>query len=179
MSGQSHLAIGRPSPLCDSRGDLVADPLYHCRQPSPLTAEKHYPPTPPKTSQCPAKPRRRSNPRSARRIGRLILSGILVILLWAGLKTWRVYQAAQSLLDVEPKHEPCWPGNEPNRSRCGEGTGAPARRDIATCTGWRLFDPLPRPSRVGSALWPDPRRTPYLLNMADAGSGRQHWPLPA
>ncbi|HRO25330.1 MAG TPA: hypothetical protein PLR07_13665, partial [Promineifilum sp.] len=45
-----------------------------------------------------------SPPNSTARIARLlVLAGILILLLWLGLKAWRVYQSTRSLLTIEPE----------------------------------------------------------------------------
>lgn len=140
-----------------------------------MTTEKHYPPTPPKTSPVPGEttPARSETHAPARRIGRLlILSGILVILLWAGLKTWRVYQAAQSLLDVEPEARALLAGGMNQIDPvAAEALVLRARRDITTLhTELALIRPIAPALGWVPRYGPTLVAAPYLLNMADAGS---------
>ena len=55
-------------------------------------------------STSPAAADQLSSRDSTTRIARLlILAGVLILLVWLGLKAWRVYQSAQSLLAIEPE----------------------------------------------------------------------------
>ena len=140
-----------------------------------MTTEKRYPPTPStipqmsgETTPMPSRPL-----TSTGRIARLlILMGVLVILLWLGLKAWRVYQATQSLLDIEPEARALLVGGinqiDPDAA---EALVLRARQDIVTLhTELALIRP------IAPALGWIPRygpvlvAAPYLLDMADAGS---------
>lgn len=113
-------------------------------------------------------------PRSTagRVAGLLILAGVVILLLWAGLKTWRVYQAAQSLLAIEPEARALMAGGmndiDPDAA---EVLILRARDNIATLYTELAFIRPIAPylgwiPRYGPALV----ASPYLLEMADAGS---------
>ena len=110
---------------------------------------------------------------TARRIpGILILAGLLLILVWLGLKSWRVYQAATSLLAVETEARALLEDGAANVDPdAAESLVLGAREDIVTLRdelgflgpvapyfGW-----LPE---VGPLILAGP----HLLAMADAGS---------
>ena len=110
---------------------------------------------------------------SAGRVARLlILAGLLIFLLWLGLKAWRVYSAAQSLLGVEAEARTLMEGGlnalEPDAA---EALVLGARADIVT-----LHRELGMVRPIAPYLGWVPRfgptlvAAPYLLDMADAGS---------
>lgn len=113
-----------------------------------------------------------ASPSAGRMARWLILAGLLLLLLWMGLKAWRVYTATQSLLGVQEQAKALMEGGlnglDPDAA---EALVAGARADIVTLhrelgiirpvvpyLGW-----IPRfgPTLVAA---------PYLLDMADAGS---------
>ena len=107
------------------------------------------------------------------RIARLlVLAGVLVLLLWLGLKAWRVYQSAQSLLSIEPEARALMAGGvkqiDPDAA---EALVLRARTDIAV-----LHDELAIIRPIAPYLGWVPRlgptlvASPHLLEMADAGS---------
>jgi len=102
----------------------------------------------------------------------LVLAGVLVLLVWLGLKAWRVYQSAQSLLSIEPEARALMAGGvkqiDPDAA---EALVLRARTDIAV-----LHDELAIIRPIAPYLGWVPRlgptlvASPYLLEMADAGS---------
>ena len=102
----------------------------------------------------------------------LILLGLLAVLLWLGLKAWRVYVAAQSLMDVETEARALM-ANGVNQidPDAAEALVLGARADIMT-----LRDELAFTRPIAPYLGWVPRYgptlvgAPYLLDMADAGS---------
>lgn len=118
-------------------------------------------------------PERASSRSPAGRIARLLLLfGLLILLLWMGLKTWRVYQAAQSLMAVEAEARALMAGGitqiDPDAA---EALVLGARANIVT-----LHDELgiirPFAPYLGwvPTLGPSLVASPYLLDMADAGA---------
>lgn len=114
-----------------------------------------------------------SPPNSTARIARLlVLAGILILLLWLGLKAWRVYQSTRSLLTIEPEVRALMAGGikqiDPDAA---EALVLRARADIAV-----LYDELAIVRPIAPYLGWVPRlgptlvASPYLLEMADAGS---------
>ena len=111
--------------------------------------------------------------RSRARIGRLlVLAGVLILLLWLGLKSWRVYQSAQSLLAIEPEARALMAGGVNQIDpEAAEALMLRARQDIAV-----LYDELAIIRPIAPYLGWVPRlgptlvASPYLLEMADAGS---------
>ena len=110
---------------------------------------------------------------STARIARLlVLAGVLILLVWLGLKAWRVYQSAQSLLAIEPEARALVAGGvkqiDPDAA---EALVLRARTDIAV-----LHDELaiirPITPYLGwvPRLGPTLVAAPHLLEMADAGS---------
>lgn len=109
---------------------------------------------------------------SARLARWLILVGLLILLVWVGLKTWRVIRATNSLLSVPDKAQVLLAGGlktaDPNAV---EALVLGTREDIAT-----LYDELsftrPLASRLGwiPRVGPLLEASPHLLEMADAGS---------
>lgn len=102
----------------------------------------------------------------------LVVAGILILLLWAGLKTWRVLQATNSLLGVQDRADTMLAGgiNSMNPDEI-ESLVVDARSDIATLHDELAFTRPIAPllswvPRVGSLI----EASPYLLEMADAGS---------
>lgn len=98
--------------------------------------------------------------------------GLLIVLLWAGLKTWRVYQAAQSLMDLEPEARALVQGGmkaiDPNAA---ESLVLSARDDIATLRSELAFmKPIAPYLGWVPRLGPTLVSAPHLLEMADAGS---------
>lgn len=102
----------------------------------------------------------------------LLLGGALLLLLWLGLKTWRVYGAAQSLMSVEQEARELMAGGvsavEPDAA---ESLVLGAREDIVT-----LYQELGFIRPIAPYLGWVPRlgptlvASPHLLDMADAGS---------
>jgi hypothetical protein len=104
--------------------------------------------------------------------GLLVLAGLLILLLWGGLKAWRIYQAAQSLMALQGEAGALAAGGigaiDPNAVEAlilqAHGDIATLRselaflRPVAPYLGW-----VPRlgPTLVASSA---------LLDMADAGS---------
>ncbi len=110
---------------------------------------------------------------STARIARLlVLAGVLILLVWLGLKAWRVYQSAQSLLAIEPEARALVAGGvkqiDPDAA---EALVLRARTDIAV-----LHDELAIIRPIAPYLGWVPRlgptlvAAPHLLEMADAGS---------
>lgn len=110
---------------------------------------------------------------STGRIARLlVLAGLLILLLWLGLKAWRVYHSAQSLLAIEPEARALMAGGmnqvDPDAA---EALVLRAREDIAV-----LYDELAFTRPIAPYLGWVPRlgptlvASPHLLEMADAGS---------
>lgn len=108
-----------------------------------------------------------------RRIARiLLLFGLAILLFWLGFKAWRVYQATQSLMTVEAEARALMAGGisqlDPNAA---EALVLGARSNIAM-----LHDELsfirPFAPYLGwiPKLGPTLVASPYLLDMADAGS---------
>lgn len=102
----------------------------------------------------------------------LLLAGALLLLLWLGIKTWRVYGAAQSLMSVEQEVRELMAGGvsavEPDAA---ESLVLGAREDIVTLYQELGFIRLIAPylgwvPRLGPTLV----ASPHLLDMADAGS---------
>jgi len=102
----------------------------------------------------------------------LLLLGLLILLLWAGLKAWRVYQAAQSLMAVEAEARTLMAGGITNIDPdAAEALVLGTRANIVTLHDElgiiRPFAPyLGWVPKLGPALV----ASPYLLDMADAGS---------
>lgn len=114
-------------------------------------------------------PRRSSTKRAA---GLLILLGLLIFLLWAGLKSWRVYQSARSLMALESEARSLLDGGikavDPDAA---EALVLRAREDIVTLNSELAFTKPIAPllgwvPRFGPVI----TSAPYLLEMADAGS---------
>lgn len=111
--------------------------------------------------------------RSIRRtVGLVLLLGLLALLLWGGLKAWRVSQAARSLMAVQTEAEALL-ANGPMAvdPDAAEALVLGARADVVT-----LRDELailrPIAPRLGwvPRLGPSLVALPHLLDMADAGS---------
>jgi hypothetical protein len=124
-------------------------------------------------STSPAAADQLSSRDSTARIARLlVLAGVLILLVWLGLKAWRVYQSAQSLLAIEPEARALVAGGvkqiDPDAA---EALVLRARTDIAV-----LHDELaiirPITPYLGwvPRLGPTLVAAPHLLEMADAGS---------
>ncbi|CUS02559.2 conserved protein of unknown function [Candidatus Promineifilum breve] len=128
------------------------------------------PPSAPEAAREKAQPV--TSPNTGRIARLLILAGLLILLVWLGLKTWRVIAAAQSLLAVEEEARALLSGGlnslDPDAA---EALVLGARADIVTLH--RELD-IARP--VAPYLGWIPRfgptlvAAPYLLDMADAGS---------
>ncbi|MBP6015967.1 MAG: DUF4012 domain-containing protein [Candidatus Promineofilum sp.] len=140
-----------------------------------MTSEKRYPPIPSTAPPVPseASPTPSKSRASGDRIARLlIVAGILIILLWLGLKAWRVYQATHSLLNIEPEARALLAGGmnqiDPDAA---EALMLRARQDITI-----LHTELAVMRPIAPALGWVPRygpvlvAAPFLLDMADAGS---------
>lgn len=140
-----------------------------------MTTEKRYPPTPPTASPVPGEtaPMPLNTRATIGRIARLlILLGVLVILLWLGLKAWRVYEATQSLLGIEPEARALLAGGvnqiDPDAA---EALVLRARDDITTLhTELALIRPIAPALGWVPRYGPSLVAAPYLLDMADAGS---------
>lgn len=113
-------------------------------------------------------------PRSStRRIGNLlILLGLIILLLWAGLKAWRVYEATQSLLAIEPEARALAAGGISSVDpEAAEALVLRAREDIVTLYNeLGIIRPLAPYLGWVPRLGPTLVASPYLLEMADAGS---------
>lgn len=123
-----------------------------------------------------ASEREPERPKSGGPTGRiarlLLLLGLLILLLWVGLKGWRVYQAARSLMAVEREARALMAGGltqlDPDAA---ETLVLNARANIVV-----LRDELgiirPFAPYLGwvPKLGPTLVASPYLLDMADAGS---------
>lgn len=118
-------------------------------------------------------PQAAAAPPSARRIIRLaLLLALLALLLWLGLKAWRVTQAVRSLLAIQQQAQVLaaegWQTMNPDAA---EALVLRARGDIVT-----LHDELGFTRPIAPFLGWIPRfgpllvASPYLLDMADAGS---------
>lgn len=112
-------------------------------------------------------------PGSAARLARwLVLVGLIILFLWLGLKTWRVYQATASLLSVQDKAQVLLAGGlKSSDPDLIEALVVGAREDIATLNDelgfiQPIFPLLGWLPRIGPLL----EATPHLLAMADAGS---------
>lgn len=133
--------------------------------------------TPPQSSapglrleDVPARPPSKISPGRIARL--LILVGLLVLLVWIGLKTWRVYQATQSLLAVEGQAQTLMAGGlkgvDPTTA---EALVLGAREDIVTLHGeLSIIRPIAPFLGWVPRLGPTLVAAPYLLDMADAGS---------
>ncbi len=135
-----------------------------------MTSGNRYSSPAPRPDETPEQP---ASGAPTRRIARiLLLFGLAILLLWLGLKAWRVYQAAQSLMTVEAEARALMAGGisrvDPNAA---EALVLGARSNIAT-----LHDELsfirPFAPYLGwiPKLGPTLVASPYLLDMADAGS---------
>lgn len=115
----------------------------------------------------------RSTRSSTARIGRvLILVGFLILVLWASLKAWRVYQAASTLMTLEPEARALVAGGLANIDPdATEALVLTARREIATLSRELSFvKPIAPLLGWVPRLGPTLVASPYLLEMADAGS---------
>ena len=139
---------------------MTSDNRYSSQQPAPGTPDASV-------------PDKVTAPGSTNRIARLlVLAGVLVLLLWLGLKAWRVYQSAQSLLAMEPEARALMAGGmsqiDPDAA---EALVLRARQDISV-----LHDELAMIRPIAPYLGWVPRlgpslvASPHLLEMADAGS---------
>lgn len=118
-------------------------------------------------------PERPSPSNSIRRMARLLLLlGLIILLLWVGLKSWRVYRAAQSLMAVQTEARALMAGGitqvDPDAA---EALALNARANIVTLRDEldfiRPFAPyLSWVPKLGPTLV----AAPWLLDMADAGS---------
>lgn len=110
---------------------------------------------------------------SAGRVARwLILTGLLLLLLWIGFKTWRVYTAAQSLLGIQAEAQTLLAGGldslDPDAA---EALALGARADVVTLHRELGFlRPIAPYVAWVPRLGPTLVAAPYLLDMADAGS---------
>jgi hypothetical protein len=147
-----------------------------------LTSQGRYS-HPPPTELTPEDPQVTSSERStAARLGRLlILIGILVILVWAGLKTWRISQATNSLLITQEEARVLMEGGLTNIDPdVAERLVLDTRADIETLHSELsfirpiapLFGWIPRIGPLVAAA-------PHLLDMADAGSEAGAQAIPA
>jgi hypothetical protein len=147
-----------------------------------LTSQGRYS-HPPSTELTPEDPQATSSERgTVGRLGRLlILIGILVILAWAGLKTWRVYQATRSLLAAQEEAQVLMEGGLANIDPdVAERLVLDTRADIETLHSELsfirpiapLFGWIPRIGPVMAAA-------PHLLDMADTGSEAGVLAIPA
>lgn len=107
----------------------------------------------------------------------LVLAGILLVLSWVGLKGFRVYQAGQDLLTLQPRAEALMAGGLTDVD-ANEAVAlvSEARADIITLKRELAFvgpltPVLGRLPRVGPLV----EATPALLEMADAGSEAALW----
>lgn len=114
-------------------------------------------------------PRRSSTKRIA---GLLILIGLLIFLLWAGLKSWRVYQATRSLMALEPEARSLMSGGiKALNPDAAEALVLRAREDIAALhSELAIVKPLTPYLGWVPRFGPAITGAPYLLEMADAGS---------
>lgn len=138
-----------------------------------MTSRPRYPLHPP----APEPPERIEPPDEARRpIGRIaglaLLLLLLALLVWGGLKAWRVAQAARSLLAAQEQAQALAAGGLAGLDAdAAETLLLNVRADIAT-----LHDELAFSRPVAPHLGWVPRlgptlvASPYLLDMADAGS---------
>lgn len=135
-----------------------------------MTSGNRYSSPAPRPDETPEQP---ASGAPTRRIARiLLLFGLAILLLWVGFKGWRVYQAAQSLMTVEAEARALMAGGisriDPNQA---EALVLGARANIVT-----LHDELsfirPFAPYLGwiPKLGPTLAASPYLLDMADAGS---------
>lgn len=111
-------------------------------------------------------------PTAGRFIRLLLLAGVLLLLLWLGLKAWRVYGAAQSLMAVEQEARDLMSGGlsavDPDAA---EALVLGAREDILTLHGeLGLIRPIAPYLGWVPRLGPTLVAAPYLLDMAEAGS---------
>lgn len=102
----------------------------------------------------------------------LLLAGVLLLLLWLGLKAWRVYGAAQSLMSVEQEARELMAGGasavDPDAA---ESLVLGAREDIVTLDQELGFiRPIAPYLGWVPRLGPTLVAAPHLLDMADAGS---------
>lgn len=102
----------------------------------------------------------------------LILAGLLILLVWAGLKAWRIYQASSSLLSIQEKAGVLLAGGIQSADPdIVEALVLSAREDVAV-----LHEELGFIRPIAPLLgWipqagPLLEASPYLLEMADAGS---------
>jgi hypothetical protein len=102
----------------------------------------------------------------------LILAGVLTILVWAGLKTWRVYQATRSLLAVQEQAQLMMEGGLNNIDPDDiEALVWEARADISTLQDeLRFIQPIAPLFGWVPRVGPLVLAAPHLLEMADAGS---------
>ncbi len=111
--------------------------------------------------------------RSLSRVARLfILAGFLILAVWISLKAWRVYQAAQSLIGVQQEAQTLMAGGfkalDPDAA---EALVVGARADIVTLRDeLGIFRPLAPYLGWVPRLGPALVASPYLMDMADAGS---------
>lgn len=102
----------------------------------------------------------------------LLLAGVLLLLLWLGLKAWRVYGAAQSLMSVEQEARELMAGGasavDPDAA---ESLVLGTREDIVTLDQELGFiRPIAPYLGWVPRLGPTLVAAPHLLDMADAGS---------
>jgi hypothetical protein len=138
-----------------------------------LTSHNRYS-NPPPAELTPEEPQVPPAERStAARFARLlIVAGILTILVWAGLKTWRVYQATRSLLAVQEQAQLMMEGglNDINPDDT-EALVLGARADISTLQDeLRFIRPIAPLFGWIPRVGPLVLAAPHLLDMADAGS---------
>ncbi|MFO7663656.1 MAG: DUF4012 domain-containing protein [Chloroflexota bacterium] len=138
-----------------------------------MTSHNRYS-NPPPAELTPEEPQVPPAERStAARFARLlIVAGILTILVWAGLKTWRVYQATRSLLAVQEQAQLMMEGglNDINPDDT-EALVLGARADISTLQDeLRFIRPIAPLFGWIPRVGPLVLAAPHLLDMADAGS---------
>lgn len=135
-----------------------------------MTTEDRTSPPPPTAEPAPATGR--GTPATGRIARLLILLGLLAVVLWLGLKAWRVYDAAQSLMGVEAEARALLAqGVNQIDPDAAEALALDARADIVTLRDELAFARPIAPylgwvPRFGPALV----GAPHLLDMADAGS---------
>ena len=134
-----------------------------------MTTENRTTPSPAAVEPPPVA---RRAPTAGRVARLLILLGLLAVVLWLGLKAWRVYGAAQSLMGVEAEARALLAeGVNQIDPDAAEALVLGARADIVTLRDEMAFTRPIAPylgwvPRYGPALV----ASPHLLDMADAGS---------
>ncbi len=137
-----------------------------------MTDRNSIPPEPENGYGYPSEPTQSTDGRSGRWAWLLILGGLLLILGWAGLKGWRVYQASQGLLSLQSEAEALLSGGlqglDP-ATTVALVTGA--QEDIGTLNRELGFVGALAPLLGGiPQVGPLAVAAPHLLEMADSGA---------